>query len=92
VRAATTAIECASRGVGLAVVPSVEDPDPGGEFGRHVDDAFARLRQPQRQRTADSHAVPRQPMSVPARKRRTCAGFVAMPLSVGNLPDPSSPP
>jgi len=32
--------------VGLAVVPGVEEPDPGSELGRDVDDASAGLEQP----------------------------------------------
>jgi hypothetical protein len=32
-------------GVGLAVVAGVEEPDPGGELGRHVDHVFPVLKQ-----------------------------------------------
>jgi len=35
-------IEC----VGLAVVAGVEEPDPGGELGRHVHDVLAGLEEP----------------------------------------------
>ena len=34
------------KSVGLAVVPGVEESDPGSELGRDVDDALARLEQP----------------------------------------------
>ena len=39
-------------GVGLAVVAGVEEPDPGRELGRHIDDVLAVLEQPLRQRPA----------------------------------------
>ena len=39
-------------GVGLAVVAGVEEPDPGGELGRHVDDVLAGLEQPLGERTS----------------------------------------
>jgi hypothetical protein len=38
--------------VGLAVVPGVEEPDPGGQLGRHVDDVFTGLEEPLRERTS----------------------------------------
>ena len=41
-------IEC----VGLAVVTGVEEPNPGSELGRDVDDALAVLEQPLGQRSA----------------------------------------
>ena len=40
-------------GIGLAVVAGVEQPDPRGELRRDVDDVFASLEQPLRQRTTD---------------------------------------
>ena len=39
-------------GVGLAVVPGVEQPHPRGQLGRDVHDDLAGLEQPLRQRTA----------------------------------------
>ncbi|MEJ7705938.1 MAG: hypothetical protein WKF82_00915 [Nocardioidaceae bacterium] len=41
-------------GVGLAVVAGVEEPDPGGELGRDIDDVLAGLEQPLGERTADA--------------------------------------
>ena len=40
------------QGVGLAVVAGVEEPDPGGQLGRDIEDPFAGLDQPLGQRTA----------------------------------------
>ena len=44
-------------GVGLAVVAGVEQPDPGGELRRDVDDVLAVVEQPLRQRPAGAVAA-----------------------------------
>ena len=44
-------------GVGLAVVAGVEQPDPGGELRRDVDDLLAVLEEPLRQRPAGTVAA-----------------------------------
>jgi hypothetical protein len=39
-------------GIGLAVVAGVEEPDPGGELGRHIDHLLAGFKEPLSQRSA----------------------------------------
>ena len=41
-------------GIGLVVVAGVEQPDPGGELRRDVDDVFAVLEEPLRERASET--------------------------------------
>jgi hypothetical protein len=45
-------------GVGLAVVTGVEEPDPGGELGRDIDDVLAGLEEPLCQRGRPTPLAP----------------------------------
>ena len=66
-------------GVGLAVVAGVEEPDPGGELGRDVDDLLAGLEEPLRQRPAGAVGCPRPPRPGRARSSRTSASRRSRP-------------
>jgi len=55
-------------GVGLAVVPGVEQPHPRGQLGRHVDDDLAGLEQPLSQGTTGTVGALDRPH--PRRPRR----------------------
>jgi hypothetical protein len=67
VRAATTAIEWASRASVLRFVAGVEDPDPCSELGRHVDDVLTGLEQPLRQRPTGAQTPLDRPCPVRTR-------------------------
>jgi hypothetical protein len=76
-------------GVGLAVVPRVEQAHPGGQLGRDVDDVLTGLEQPLGQGTAGTvGALDRQVRSGQALTDARIAAYPA--LSVLNRPRPSS--
>ena len=66
-------------GVGLAVVAGVEQPDPGGELGRDVDDLLAVLEEPLRQRPAGAVAALDRPDPLRPGLRRTSASRCSRP-------------
>ena len=76
-------------GIGLAVVAGVEEPDPGGELGRHVHDMLAGLEQTLRQRAAGAVGSLDRPDPVGpglhVGPHRGVAGLVG-----ANRPEPSS--
>ena len=69
-------------GVGLAVVAGVEEPDPGGELGRHVHHLLTRLQQSPGQRASSTvAALDGRPGLLPAQARhgQDPPGGVALP-------------
>ena len=71
-------------GVGLAVVPGVEEPDPGGELGGDVDDVLAGLEQPLCQRPAGAVGALDRPR--PSRPRLDVRQHRRVPGPVGGEP------
>ena len=75
-------------GVGLAVVTGVEEPHPGSELGRDVNDTLAGLQEALRQRASGAVGALDQPTPGPATSSHRCASRSSRHWSVVNRPEP----